>query len=473
MKSRLLLLQCGVDEMDTQRVASFTHGHPLALKLAVAAIVERPDLNLKEVESQRVVSELAQLYLSDVSDPIGRITLEAASVVRRTTCSLLSAMLPNIAPNDAYDRLQALPFVENSSDGLMIHDLVQQAIAARLRSADPERYYHYRRRAWQQLRSEFSVGSRATIWRYTADMIYLIDHPGVHNAFFPEDAHIFAMDSAKPEDEEPIFDAVLRHRGSEMANIVRHWWQVQPSAFRVARGRHMEIVGFHCMLQVGPLDDGAQFTDPLTSLWWQHLQSNPIPEKQLALFLISWISVEKGEACSPVQGMLWMDIKRTYMEYPQTRRIYGIFFDRKFWMPIFEALGFRAIEPSPVLDGKQYINIVNDFGQQLVPGWMAGLVDVQLGVTPPVVLDAEARALLIGNRHSRLTPLEFELMRYLIQNEAKAISRDELLNTVWGYEYTGGSNVVDGMVRSLRKKLGDYSDCIETVAGVGYKLHWR
>jgi hypothetical protein len=108
-EAETLLLQCGVNEIDARRVTAFTHGHPLALKLAAATLTERPDLNLKEVESQRVVSELAQLYLSDVSDPVGRITLEAASMVRRTTRSLLSAMLPQIAPNDAYDRLQARP----------------------------------------------------------------------------------------------------------------------------------------------------------------------------------------------------------------------------------------------------------------------------------------------------------------------------------------------------------------------------
>lgn len=472
-EAEALLIQCDVDEVDAQRVASFTQGHPLALKLAIAAISERPDLNLKEVESQRVVSELAQLYLSDISDPVGRMTLEAASVVRRTTRSLLSAMLPDIAPNDAYDRLQALPFVESSSDGLMIHDLVQQAIAARLRSADPERYYHYRRWAWQQLRSEFSVGSRATVWRYTADMIYLIDNPGIHDVFFPPDAHLFAMETALPEDEAAIFDIVLRYRGSETLSIIQHWWQAQPSAFYVARGRQMEVAGFYCMFKVYPHDDGAQFNDPITSLWWQHLQANPIPEKQIALFSLCWMATETGEALSPVQGLLWMDIKRTYMEYPQTRRIYNIIFNHKFWLPIFESLGFREIDAPPKLDGKQYVNVVNDFGQQLVPGWMAGLVDAQLGVTPPVVLDVEARALLMGSKRAGLTPLEFELMRYLVQNEEKAISRDELLNTVWGYEYTGGSNVVDGMVRSLRKKLGDYADCIETVSGVGYKLRWR
>jgi DNA-binding response OmpR family regulator len=160
------------------------------------------------------------------------------------------------------------------------------------------------------------------------------------------------------------------------------------------------------------------------------------------------------------------------MEYPQTRRVYTVSQEPEIWVPILESLGFRELDPVQ-LDGNQYTQMVVDFGPQLVPGWMAGLVDAQLGVAPPVVLEMEARALLIGSKRAGLTPLEFELMRYLIQNEGKAITRDELLNTVWGYEYTGGSNVVDGMVRSLRKKLGDYSDCIETVSGVGYKLHWR
>src|SRR5215470_8049595 len=223
--TRTLLLQSGVNEMDARRVTAFTHGHPLALKLAAVTLTERPDLNLKEVESQHVVTELVRLYMADVPDPVSRVTLEAASVIRRTTHSLLAAMLPDIAPNDAYDRLQTLPFVDSASDGLMIHDLVQQAIATRLRSTDPERYYDYRRRAWHQLRTEFSVGSRAAIWRYTADMVYLIDHPAIHDAFFPTDVHLYAMELANPDDEGAIRATILRYDGPEMLSIIQRWWQ--------------------------------------------------------------------------------------------------------------------------------------------------------------------------------------------------------------------------------------------------------
>jgi hypothetical protein len=470
-EAEALLLLCGVAQTDTQQVIQFAHGHPLALKLAAATLIERPHLNLKEIESQHVVTELTRLFMADVPDPVSRPALEAASVIRRTTHSLLGAMLPDIAPNDAYNRLQTLPFVENASDGLMIHDLVQETIAARLRSADPERYYLYRRLAWHQLRSEFSLGSRAAVWRYTADMLYLIDHPGIHEVFFPTDVHLYAVEPATPNDKAAIMAMTLQHYGAEMSDIIQYWWQIQPSAFYVARGRAPEIAGYYPMLKVQPLTDGAQFKDSITRTWWQHLQANPIPERQLALFNIGSLDAETGEANSAVQGSLWLDTKRTYMEYPQTRRIYTVFQSAEM-IPILESLGFTELDPVQ-LDGQHYTTMVNDFGPQLVPGWMAGLVDAQLGIAPPVVLDVEAHALLIGNKRSRLTPLEFELMRYLVQNEEKAISRDELLNAVWGYEYTGGSNVVDGMVRSLRKKLGAYSDCIETVSGVGYKLHWR
>jgi DNA-binding winged helix-turn-helix (wHTH) protein len=112
--------------------------------------------------------------------------------------------------------------------------------------------------------------------------------------------------------------------------------------------------------------------------------------------------------------------------------------------------------------------MVNDFGPQLVPGWLAGLVDTQLGLNRAAVFNIEARELILGDSHIGLTPLEFNLVQYLDKHERKAVSREELLNTVWGYDYDGGSNVMDVIVRSLRKKLGNQARAIETVAGVGY-----
>lgn len=468
--AKALLVQCGVSETETQRVIQATGGHPLALKLAAATLAERPHLQLGEAESGHVVTELAQLYLSDAPDPTSRSVLEAASVVRRTTRSLLGAMLPDIAPNDAYGRLQALPFVEHARDGLMMHELVQQAIVAHLRAIDPERYHHYRRAAWRQLRSEFSPSSHAMSWRYTADMIYLIDHPMIHEVFFPSDVNSYAVEQATPHDWTSIQDITLRHDGPETLAIVQHWWTLVPSAFSVARARSGEVAGYNCLLQVEPSTTRLRFEDPVTRLWWEYLQANPIPHRQLALCLLRSLSAEEGDRAHPVQGPLLLDIKHTYLEHPQTRIVFSLDYTRD-WIPFNEQLGFRLIN-WVTLDGKDYYMSVNDFGPQLVPGWLSRLVDTGLGLTTAPILNIEARELVIENTHIGLTPLECRLLQCLIQCEGQAVSRDDMLNDVWGYDYEGASNVIDRVVHSLRKKLGDQAKRIETVSGVGYRLRW-
>ena len=80
------------------------------------------------------------------------------------------------------------------------------------------------------------------------------------------------------------------------------------------------------------------------------------------------------------------------------------------------------------------------------------------------------RELVLDERRIGLTPLEFAVMHYLTEREGAAVSRAELLADVWGYDYDGGSNVVDVVVRSLRKKLGERAALIEAVRGTGYRL---
>lgn len=69
-----------------------------------------------------------------------------------------------------------------------------------------------------------------------------------------------------------------------------------------------------------------------------------------------------------------------------------------------------------------------------------------------------------------LTLKEFELLCTLLENEGIVLTRDQLLNRVWGYEFNGESRTVDVHVRTLRQKLGAAGNCIETVRGVGYKI---
>jgi DNA-binding response OmpR family regulator len=69
-----------------------------------------------------------------------------------------------------------------------------------------------------------------------------------------------------------------------------------------------------------------------------------------------------------------------------------------------------------------------------------------------------------------LTPREFDLLAFLTRHPGRALSRDELLRKVWGYDFVGETRTVDVHVRRLRAKLGEHHGMIETVLGAGYKL---
>ena len=155
--------------------------------MAASARGARPDLTVPDAAVATVVTELARVYLSGLDKPT-RAVLDAACTLRRPTLSLLGALLPDIPPHDAYDMLRPLPFVEFGPDGLVLHDTVREVVAALLRVNDPPAYRAHRIAAWRQLRRELRTAPPADLWRYTADLLYLIENPAVREAFFPPPA---------------------------------------------------------------------------------------------------------------------------------------------------------------------------------------------------------------------------------------------------------------------------------------------
>jgi len=87
-----------------------------------------------------------------------------------------------------------------------------------------------------------------------------------------------------------------------------------------------------------------------------------------------------------------------------------------------------------------------------------------------LVADFEAVAIAVDGAPVRLTRREFELLRYLVQNKSRVVSRDRLLERVWGYERLVETRSVDVHVGRLRSKLGEAGRQIETVVGLGYRF---
>ncbi len=87
-----------------------------------------------------------------------------------------------------------------------------------------------------------------------------------------------------------------------------------------------------------------------------------------------------------------------------------------------------------------------------------------------IVLSPSHREVTVDGQAIKLTLREFDLLEYLMRKPGVVFSREALLQSVWGWDFDGGSRTVDVHVQTLRQKLGSHSNCIETVRGVGYRF---
>lgn len=83
------------------------------------------------------------------------------------------------------------------------------------------------------------------------------------------------------------------------------------------------------------------------------------------------------------------------------------------------------------------------------------------------------RLVLIDGNKAILTPKEFDLLYYLVQNKNLVLTRSQILSTVWGWDYFGDDRTVDTHIKCLRSKLGSYEKNIVTVRKIGYKFEWE
>lgn len=100
-------------------------------------------------------------------------------------------------------------------------------------------------------------------------------------------------------------------------------------------------------------------------------------------------------------------------------------------------------------------------------GVQAAIKQVEIG---PLALDIEGRLVWLGGVSVKLTPKEYDLLVFLIQNPKRALARQQILDAVWGRDFFGDDRTVDTHVKVLRESLGPYKTCIATVWGVGYRF---
>ncbi len=87
-----------------------------------------------------------------------------------------------------------------------------------------------------------------------------------------------------------------------------------------------------------------------------------------------------------------------------------------------------------------------------------------------ITIDPDGRTVKVDGKQIEMSLREYELLKYLVDNENIALSRDKILNNVWNYDYYGDSRTIDSHIKKIRHKLGKKGKYIETMRGVGYKF---
>jgi DNA-binding response OmpR family regulator len=90
-----------------------------------------------------------------------------------------------------------------------------------------------------------------------------------------------------------------------------------------------------------------------------------------------------------------------------------------------------------------------------------------------LVIDDKGHVVYIDDEEISLTPKEYDLLKYFVANKNIALSREQLLVNVWGYDFYGDDRTIDTHIKTLRKNIKQYGDYIKTVRGMGYKFEYK
>lgn len=98
------------------------------------------------------------------------------------------------------------------------------------------------------------------------------------------------------------------------------------------------------------------------------------------------------------------------------------------------------------------------------------IIDEQVLNYAGLYIDKNATKVMVDGNHIELTPKEYKVLLFLVENKNITLSREQILDKIWGYEFYGDLRVVDTHIKNLRKKIANYADKIKTVTGTGYRF---
>jgi hypothetical protein len=449
----------GLPAAVAERIWFLTGGHPLGLQMAIHAA------RGGSLDTVRDAGELANTILHAIGDVELRRAVEACAVVRRASRALVSAILesPSPVPLSLLEAVEALPFATRDAEGIYITEPVRQAIVDWMSGVDAVRYQAWRRIAVEWITTRLRAAGRSRRWHYLADLLHLLEEPSLRNAFFPTDAAVPPVEPARDADFDAILEiAGLRHGPDERARIAA-WAKRLPHRFSVARGAGGEVLSFYLFARQDDPHAGLGSLDPLFCEWQRHLAAHPVRGEVL---FIRQISARANDAQAAARAACVLDLKRNYIERFGLARIYCNAAGED--AAVLPRLGFRPLESAR---GELPATMVLDVPGGDVVEWVCALVDTgapAVRVADDLAFARDRREIVIDRKVIELTPLEAQVLAELMDRAPAVVRREELIERIWRRAIVG-SNVVDTVVRTLRKKMASKRDRVQTVPKSGYR----
>ena len=384
-------------------IVRLTHGFPLALCLVADTFTHHGRLQLAGLASPDVLGVLLDRFLEGVTSSEHRDLLDLCVLVRTTTEALIASVFGSENSRDLFEWLRGLSFVEETSSGLMPHDLARDTIAAEIRWRNPDHFSELHHKARSYYADRLDRASGPTQQAILFDYIYLHRDSPMMQPFFDWNSSPNAfVDSARPEDEEQIVSLVTSNEGPDSGRIARYWFHKQPGSFLVVRDSHSEsgIVGLLGKVRLD-LVEPNDHTDPAISSALATQDFARLRPGDVGIHFRFWMAAEGYQSVGATQSLLFIAIVQHNFAVPSLGITILSFAQPDFWAPMFDyALHRRVTDADFSVGGISYGVFAMDWRAIPPKKWLDLLSEQEAPIKQKAVGPRRANELLVLSKES-------------------------------------------------------------------------